>query len=291
MGSVRKGMLEMFLAYCMWGILPIYWKALEHVDSVEILCHRVIWSMVATCLAVTTLKKWESISDFIRDDFKGFVSLVISGFIITLNWGLYIWAVNHGKVLETSLGYFINPLITMLFGMMFFHEKLRRVQLAALLLVVMSVLIEFVTMGMIPLVSLGLAVTFGFYGVVKKGVHIDSISGLFIETLAVSPFALYWLYRLQSRGAASFPYDTFTTLLLITTGIITTIPLILFAMSFKHITLTTAGFIQYTSPMITFFLGTFVYKETLPPSRLISFCFIWAAIAIYVADSIRHTQE
>lgn len=279
------------MAYCMWGVLPIYWKALESVNSVEILCHRVIWSMLVTCLAVTALKKWEAISDFIRNDFRGFLSLVASGFIITLNWGLYIWAVNHGKVLETSLGYFINPLVTMLFGMLFFHEKLRRVQFIALALVVVSVLVELVTMGRLPLMSLGLALTFGLYGVVKKGVQIDPITGLFIETLAVSPVALYWLFAIQSKGAASFPYNTATNLLLIGTGVITTIPLILFAMSFKKISLTTAGFIQYTSPMITFFLGTFVYKETLPPSRLISFCFIWAAIAVYVADSVRQSRE
>ena len=207
-----KGIIALFSAYLMWGAMPIYWKAIEAVSSFEILGHRVIWSVVFTLVLITLKRNWQAIGKMLRSRKKDVLWLAAGGFLISFNWGLYIWAVNGGRILETSLGYFINPLLSMFLGMIFFKEKLNRIQTLALVLAVLGVSIELVAAGSLPLVSLGLAISFGLYGVLKKTVAVEPEIALFTETVTVAPFALAWLIFLQKEGLSSFPYDSMTNL-------------------------------------------------------------------------------
>ena len=288
MGESNKGALALFIAYLWWGAMPVYWKAISHVASTEILAQRVIWSMVYTLAVILIYRDWRSVADFVRSSRAGFLCLIGGGFLITANWGLYIWAVNHGRILESSLGYFINPLVSMFLGLVFFREKLRGLQWAALVCAAVGVCVELAVTGSIPLVSLGLAFTFGLYGALKKAVRIQPAAGLFIETAVAAPFALIYLFTLQKSGVSSYPYDMTTNLLLAGTGVMTSIPLILFAFGAKRVRLTTIGFIQYISPTLTFIIGTLVYDEPLHLSRIVTFAFIWCALAVYSVDAIEH---
>lgn len=281
-----KGIAALFFAYFIWGAMPVYWKALEVVSSFEILGHRVIWSALFTFLLMFGHGNRMIFMDMLKERKKDIFWLAGGGFLISFNWGLYIWAVNHGRILETSLGYFINPLVSMFFGMVFFKEKLNRIQTLALILATLGVSAELIAIGSIPLVSIGLAFSFGLYGVLKKAVKAKPDIALFIETITVSPIALTFLILLQKDGAASFPYDGMTNILLAGTGILTSIPLILFAYGAARVPLTTIGFVQYISPTLSFMLGCFVYNEPLQMSRIITFLFIWSALLIYSADAI-----
>lgn len=282
----KKGVAALFLAYFWWGSMPIYWKAIAHVASTEILAQRVAWSLVFTLVAVLLRGQLREAAEMARKDRASFLCLLFCGALITLNWGIYIWAVNHGHVLESSLGYFINPLVSMFLGLVFFHEKMRRLQWAALALACAGVSLELVVAGELPVISLALAGTFGLYGALKKIVRARPAVGLFIETAAMTPFALAYLYALQRNGVSSYPYDMTTNLLLAGTGVMTAVPLLLFAFSAKHVPLTTIGFVQYVSPIMTFILGTLLYGEPLRFSRVVTFAFIWAALALYSADAL-----
>lgn len=286
MNQNAKGIGTLSLAYFIWGLVPFYWKALGHIPSLEILGHRIVWSALFTFILISGHKNREILSEMLAGSKKDVLWLAAGGFIISFNWGLYIWAVNHGRILESSLGYFINPLFSMFFGMMFFNEKLNRVQTLALALAILGVSVELLTVGSIPFVSIGLALSFGLYGVLKKVVKAPPAAALFIETLTVTPFALACLVFLQKAGSASFPYDSFTNIMLAGTGILTSIPLILFAYGAARSTLTTIGFAQYITPTLTFMLGVFVYNEPIQMSRISTFIFIWAALVVYSADAL-----
>lgn len=281
-----KGIAALFLAYFIWGTMPVYWKTLKAISSFEILGHRVIWSALFTLILMFAHKNRNILKQMIKERKNDVFWLAGGGFLISFNWGLYIWAVNHGRILETSLGYFINPLVSMFFGMMFFKEKLNKIQTAALLLAVIGVSVELAAVGSIPLVSIGLALSFGSYGVLKKAVRAKPDIALFIETLTVSPIALAFLVFFQKDGTASFPYDGLTNILLAGTGVLTSIPLILFAYGASRVPLTTMGFVQYVSPTLSFILGVFVYSEPIQMSRITTFIFIWAALAVYTADAV-----
>lgn len=285
MSNVKKGIIMLFAAYFMWGVLPIYWKALGALGSIEILAHRILWSAAAALIYTICKGQWHMVVNFVRSQKIGTFKLMAGGVLISFNWWLYIWAVNDGRILETSLGYFINPLVSMMFGMFCFGEKLSRLQYGAVVLVCGGVAVEVISAGVPPFVSLGLAFSFGLYSVLKKTIAIDPMAGLLIETLTVTPPALLWLIHLQTSGLASFPYSAATTLLLAGTGIITTIPLALFAVAMRHVPLTTVGFVQYLSPSITFIIGNFIYHEAMPPSRLAAFAFIWAALCLYTFNA------
>lgn len=286
-----KGIAALFSAYFIWGAMPVYWKALEAVSSFEILGHRVIWSALFTFILMFGHRNRMIFMDMLKERKKDIFWLACGGFLISFNWGLYIWAVNHGRILETSLGYFINPLVSMFFGMMFFREKLNKIQMIALYLAVLGVSVELVSVGSIPLVSIGLALSFGSYGVLKKAVRSKPDIALFIETLTVTPIALTFLVFLQKEGTASFPYDGLTNILLAGTGILTSIPLILFAYGVARVPLTTIGFVQYVSPTLSFILGVYVYSEPIRMSRITTFIFIWAALAVYSADAILKSRR
>ncbi len=287
----KKGILALFLSYFWWGSTPAYWKALENISSSEILGHRVVWSALTILALIIAQGHWRAVARFIRYEREKVVYLAAGGFLITLNWGIFIWAINHGRILECSLGYFINPLVSILFGVVFFKEKLNKYQIAALMLATAGIVVELIAVNSIPIVSISLALTFGLYGVLKKAIPITPATGLFIETLTVTPFALAWLFFVQKSGVAAFPYNAATNILLAGTGIMTCIPLILFAYGAKRVQLTTLGFVQYISPTITFFIGTLVYNEPLHLSRICTFAFIWTALVIYTADAVARSKE
>ena len=270
----------------MWGAMPIYWKAIEAVSSFEILGHRVIWSVVFTLVLITLKRNWQVIGKMLRSRKKDVLWLAAGGFLISFNWGLYIWAVNGGRILETSLGYFINPLLSMFLGMIFFKEKLNRIQTLALVLAVLGVSIELVAAGSLPLVSLGLAISFGLYGVLNKTVAVEPEIALFTETVTVAPFALAWLIFLQKEGLSSFPYDSMTNLMLAGAGIMTSIPLLMFAYGASRVPLTTVGFVQFVTPTLSFAIGLLIFKEDINMNRVFTFMFIWAALILYTTDLV-----
>lgn len=286
-----KGIVALFIAHFIWGAMPIYWKALKSISSFEILGHRVIWSAFLTLFLMFMRKNRKILMQTLKERRDVLLWLAAGGFLISFNWGLYIWAVNQGRILETSLGYFINPFISMFFGRILFKEKLNKIQMSALVLAVIGVSVELLAAGSIPLVSIGLALSFGLYGVLKKSIKVKPDVALFIETLAISPFALLFLIFLQKEGIASFPYDGLINILLVGAGILTSVPLIFFAYGAALVPLTTTGFVQYVSPTLSFMLGIFVYSEPIRMSRMITFIFIWTALAVYSTDAVLKSRH
>lgn len=282
----QKGAAAAALSYFWWGSMPLYWKTLLSISSFEILGHRVVWSALFTLALIIFTGRWEKTVTFAAQNKQKTLWLILGGYLITFNWGLYIWAVNAGRILETSLGYYINPLVSMFFGMLFFRERLRRAQKIAIAVAAAGVCIQIIALHEIPLVSLGLALSFGLYGVLKKAVSIEPAIALAIETLSVAPAAIAFLCWLQHAGTAHLPYGLTTNLLLAGTGVMTSVPLLLFAYAAQRIKLTTIGFIQYVSPTMTFIIGTFIYGEPLSLGRAMTFACIWSALAIYSADTI-----
>jgi chloramphenicol-sensitive protein RarD len=285
MKSGVKGFAAIFFSYVLWGAMPVYWRALSALDPLEILAHRAIWSCAFTFILLLASHRAGGLPALFRSNRNALSRLAFSGAVITANWYLYIWAINNGRILETSLGYFINPLVSILFGMIFFNERLRKVQWAAVTLAVCGVLAEVANLGRLPIVSLSIAFTFGLYGLLKKLSAVDSMTGMFVETALMTPFALIWLAWRQSAGLSAFPYTLRLDLLLAGAGVLTAIPLIVFSWGVSRISLTAIGLIQYTSPIMTFLTATLVYHEPMPTARVISFALIWAAIIIFTAES------
>ncbi len=282
----QRGAAAAVISYLWWGSMPLYWKALLAISSFEILGHRVVWSALFTLALIIFTGRWKKAVAFAAQNKQKTLWLILGGCLITFNWGLYIWAVNTGRILETSLGYYINPLVSMFFGMLFFRERLRRAQKIAIAVAAAGVCVQMMTLHEIPLVSLGLALSFGLYGVLKKAVSIEPPIALAIETLSTAPAAIAFLCWLQHTGSAHLPYSLTINLLLAGTGVMTSVPLLLFAYATQRIKLTTIGFIQYLSPTMTFVIGTFIYGEPLFLGRAMTFACIWSALAIYSADTI-----
>ena len=280
MTESAKGAYAVFFTYVLWGILPVYWRALASVDSMEILAHRALWSCAfALCLAALT-RRWGEFTLLFRSR-RALGMLAFSSLTVSANWCIYIWAVNDGRILESSLGYFINPLVSILFGVVFFKEHLGKLQRLAVVLAAAGVCAEVLSLGRLPLVSLGIAFTFGLYGLLKKMSRAESLVGFAAETLLITPFALWWLVWRQQAGLAHFPYDPRRTFLLIGAGVVTAVPLILFAWGVKRTTMTTVGVTQYTSPILMFLTATLLYHEPMPPARWLSFLLIWASLLLF----------
>ncbi len=295
MHNEKKGILAAVGSYFLWGLFPLYWKMIEHVSSEEILASRVIWSFVLTLIFVIILKQGK----MLLVDFKGlwhnqkaFWSLFFAAYLVSLNWFIYIWAVNHNHIVQTSLGYYMNPIISVLLGIIFLKEKLSKSQIVAFSLAAVGVIILMVSYGQIPWIAIGLALTFGIYGLLKKQIAIDATRGLVIETMFVFPIALIYFLYLYFQGNMSFLHvDMKTNLLLIGTGIVTAIPLILFAIGAQNIPLYLIGFIQYISPTMTLILGVVVYHESFGGIELVSFSFIWLALVIFSISTIAEVRK
>lgn len=295
MSEQKKGVFLAIGAYLMWGIIPLYWKQLQHVGSVEILVGRVIWSFVFTVLFVLLIRQYkQTIVDIkmLWKNKKQFILLFVASVFVSLNWGIFIWAVNNGHLLQTSLGYYINPLISVLFGMIFFKEKISRATAVAVIIAAIGVGYQAVLGGTIPWVSLALALTFAFYGVIKKQIPLDATRGLAIETLFVLPIAVsIYIYLMNTSEIAFMHVDWKTNLLLMGGGIVTALPLVLFAKSAQKIPLYLMGFIQFLAPTISLMLGIFLYKEPFTLTEFITFVCIWLAVFIFSASKVFEAKK
>jgi len=280
------GIFYALSAYILWGLLPLYWKLLEEVPAIEVLAHRILWSFILMSLVVFLTGGWKTLTPVLLDK-KKLTLIFLCGFIVSLNWFTYIYAVNSGFVIEASMGYYINPLVVVLLGVTVFREKLGRWQLAALILATLGVLIITVQYGRIPWIALLLAGSFASYGLIKKIIRINPVSGLALETFIVMPFALLYIMNLENTGLGAFGTVPVTTkLVLAGAGLITATPLFLFARGIERTTFSMIGFLQYIAPTLTLFLGIFIFKEHFSLSHLVSFCLIWIALIIFTLANV-----
>ena len=284
----KDGQIGIFyagLSYLIWGILPIYWKLLDHVDSDEILANRIFWSFIFMILVLLFSRKWEAFIQTIknlRTNKNELYALVAASLFISCNWFLYIWAVNHNHLIEASLGYYINPLVSVLLGMIFFREKLSPVQYVSFLMALFGVLILTISYGKFPWISVILALSFGFYGLLKKMVKVDSAIGLTLETFIVTPISLAYILFLFIKGNQSLlSISIETDLLLMGAGAATAVPLLYFAKGAQKIPMATLGILQFIAPTLTLILGVFFYNEHFSKIHFISFLFIWTAIILF----------
>lgn len=290
MEKEKNGVLLAVLAYIVWGFLPIYWKTLDNVPSMEILVSRVVWAFISTSILVLLMKNGR----YLKEDVvtlwhaqRSFWSLFGASILITGNWFLYIWAVNNGYLVQTSLGYYINPLISVLLGVFFLKEKLSSAQKVAFLLAAIGVIILTLSYGEFPWLSFTLAISFAFYGLVKKQIKLDALRGLTIETFFIMPIALaYYVWLFMGDRAVFLHSDLKTDVLLIFTGVATALPLVLFAKGAQRIPLYMVGFLQYIAPTMMLFLGVVIYGETFGKIDFLSFAFIWAALLLFTASKL-----
>lgn len=283
---MNKGIWSGIAAYALWGFFPIYWKLLQHVPALQLLGHRIGWSFILLMLYILLSRQW---SDFRSVAFhrRTLGIYAIAGVLLSVNWLIYVWGVNAGFIVETSLGYFINPLLSVLFGVVFLRERLRPMQWIPVALAAVGVIYLTATYGRLPWIALSLAVSFGLYGLVKKLSPLGSVYGLALETGIVFPVALAYLGFVQFDGAGAFLGDGLTVdLLLVGAGIVTTIPLLMFASAAKQIPLNMVGVLQYLAPTIQFLIGVFIYREPFDQARLIGFSIVWLALVIFWVENI-----
>lgn len=279
------GILAALGAYILWGILPLYWKLLDQVQPDVVLAHRIIWSLVLMFVILIALGKLQTFFKEVKTIFttkKQLLFMLLATSFISLNWFTYIWSVANNQIVEASLGYYINPLVSVVLGMIIFKEKLTRSQTISFLLAAIGVVILAVYTGGIPIVSLTLAFTFAFYGALKKILDIGALTGLAVETLLVTPIALIYLSFVHSTISEAFYLDSLPTFaLLVGAGAVTAIPLLLFAVGARRIPLAMIGFLQYLAPTIQLLIGIFLFQEAFSSMHLLAFSFIWVALAIY----------
>lgn len=281
-----QGVLFAVATYTIWGLLPVFWKALGAVPAPEILSHRVVWSLVFVWSALLVAGRWSWLGEILKNR-KAMLTFLAAGALLGVNWLTYIWAVNAGFIVETSLGYFINPLVSVLMGVVFLKERLRRWQWLPIALAALGVLYLTVSYGQLPWIALVLAGTFGFYGLLKKTSALKALRGLALEMGVMSLPAFTYLAVLHSQGAGSFGnLGMRVTLLLILTGVATSLPLLMFARAAQSIPLYLVGILQYIAPTLQFLLGVYVYNEPFTTERLIGFSMIWIALLIYTLEGM-----
>lgn len=290
MGEGRKGFLLGVAAYGIWGLFPLYWPLLEPAGAVELLSHRVMWSAVTMVALVLLLRRRRTFAALLTDRRK-LLLLAAAAVMISVNWGVYIWAVNNENVVEASLGYFINPLVTVLAGVLILRERLRRAQWVALGIAALAVLALTIDHGRPPWVALALAFSFASYGLLKKYADVGAIESLTVETLLVVPAAVAYLVWLGSTGdAQATSGEPWRWALLASSGLVTALPLICFGGAATRVSLTTLGLLQYLTPTLQFLIGVLLYAEPMNPGRWAGFVVIWVALAIFTADSYRQRQ-
>ncbi len=287
---MNRGLLYALVAYGMWGVLPIYWRALHSVSAAAILSHRMVWSLVIVALILVMRKEWAWIR---RVDRRAVLTFVAVAVLLIINWYTYIWAVNAGFIIETSLGYFINPLVNVLLGGIFLGERLRPVQKVAIAIAVSGVLYLTLSYGSLPWIALTLAFSFGFYALLKKTAGLNALEGLGLEMTILSlPALAYLLLSGDPASPSLLTGEPSITALLLGTGIFTAIPLLTFAAAARRLTLTTLGLMQYLAPTLQFFIGVFLYGEAFTPARAVGFALIWTALALYSGETLlRHRQR
>ncbi|MFL3651513.1 MAG: EamA family transporter RarD [Pseudoalteromonas sp.] len=287
----RKGGIFACLAFFMWGLAPIYFKQIQHVSAFEILTHRVVWSVVFLVLVVSVLKYWDKVKRIVVQP-KIMFMLLITSSILGFNWGLFIWAVNNNHMLDASLGYYINPLLNVLLGMLFLSERLRKLQGFAVFLAFAGVVLQLVSFGSFPAVAFSLATSFAIYGLLRKKLPVEALPGILLEALILLPVALiYWWVMAPTPTSDLVVNDWHTNALLISAGIITTLPLLCFTGAAKRLQYTTLGFFQYIGPSLMFMLAVVFYNEVFDAERVITFACIWSALAIFTWDSYHQSRK
>lgn len=278
-----QGIILAVAAYSIWGLFPLYFSYLSDVSSIEVVIHRGIWSLVATLLLGLFFKRLGKLFKAFEHK-KLIVWMGIASALISINWLVYVWAVANHRVLESSLGYFITPVVSLLLARLFFKERLHPLQAWAGVIASIAIIWEFISLGTIPWISLVLAVAFAFYGVVKKYCKIDGISGLTIEMLWLLPFGLLWIawQVFDQHTVLAFGSSQKITILLISSGFLTAVPLVLFSMAARRVDLSIVGFIMYINPSIQFLIAVFVLNETYPPQRMVTFGIIWFALLLFM---------
>ncbi|MFB1080413.1 EamA family transporter RarD [Jeotgalibacillus sp. JSM ZJ347] len=291
----RLGIIYTALAYTLWGLLPLYWKFVQHVPADEILANRIFWSfwfMLVLLIAMRQFShfKKEALSLFKRP--KLFAALIAASVLISINWFVYIWAVNSEQMVEASLGYYINPLVSVLLGVFVLKEVLSKAQILSFILALIGVLILTISYGNFPWIAFALAFSFGFYGLVKKMLRVNAAIGLTLETLTIMPIALIYLGYLQGTDSLALFHVSLTTdILLVGAGAATAIPLLLFANGAQRIPLFMVGFLQYIAPTLTLILGVFLYGEPFSVIDLISFIFIWLGLTVFTYSRMRMARQ
>lgn len=283
---MNKGMVYAAGAYIAWGLLPIYWKALHAVPALEILAQRIAWSMLTVALIVVTTGRRRIVAEAVRN-WRQYSIFAVSALLLSLNWLIFIWGVNAGFIIETSLGYFINPLVNVVLGMLFLRERLRIGQAFAILIALSGVVYLTVSYGRLPWIALMLAGTFGLYGLLRKTASLPSLEGLTLESMVLFLPAVGYLVFLHANGQGSLGRVGITeTVLLVLCGVVTTVPLLLFASGARMLPLTTLGILQYIAPTLQLLIGVEIFHEPLSASRLVGFCLVWLALAVFTVESI-----
>ncbi|MEV7727013.1 EamA family transporter RarD [Streptomyces sp. NPDC087917] len=287
----RTGLLYGFGAYGMWGLVPLFWPLLKPSGAIEILAHRMVWSLAAVGIALLVLRRWSWIAELARQPRK-LALTTLAAVVISVNWGLYIWSVNNGQVVEASLGYFINPLVTIALGVLLLKERLRRAQWAAVGIGFAAVIVLAVGYGRPPWISLTLACSFATYGLIKKKLNMGGLESLTAETAVLFLPALGYLLWLGAQGRSSFSSEGVGhSLLLASTGLVTAIPLVCFGAAAIRVPLSTLGLLQYMAPVFQFGLGVLYFHEAMPPERWAGFSLVWVALILLTWDALRTARR
>jgi len=274
-------------AYILWGLFPLFWKQLKSVDATELIAHRVVWSLFFVLALTFLMKDWDPLLKALRS-WRLIGLHLLSGGLLTINWLVYVWAVNHGRVIESSLGYFLVPLINVLMGWLVLREHLRPLQWVAIGIAVAGVLMQAFGVGGLPWVAITLALSFGMYGLLRKRSPLGSLAGLSLETALYAPVAAGFLLYRAAHGLGALGHSPMhVELLVLSAGVVTAVPLLLFGYGARNLRLSTLGLLQYICPSIAFALGSLVYGEPFDPARLLSFVLIWAALVLYTVDNLR----
>ncbi|MCG6278222.1 EamA family transporter RarD [Vibrio vulnificus] len=289
--KARQGVLLALGAYTMWGIAPIYFKSLAVVSPLEILSHRGVWSFFLLAALLHFGRHWRTVRDVLTSKSK-MLYLVTTAILVGANWLIFIWAVNANHMLDASLGYYINPLINVLLGMLFLGERLRKLQWFAVTLAACGVLVQLIVFGSVPIVAIALAFSFGFYGLLRKKVSVDAQTGLFIETLVMLPAAaIYLLFIANTPTSNMLANPSQLNLLLIAAGVVTTLPLLCFTGAATRLKLSTLGFFQYIGPSLMFLLAVLIYGEAFTSDKALTFAFIWGALVVFSFDGLRYRRN
>jgi chloramphenicol-sensitive protein RarD len=286
----RRGLIFGATAYTLWGTFPLYWTLLEPGGAIEILAHRIVWSVLTMAVILVLARRVGHVRALLRDR-RRLLLIACAAVVITVNWGGYIWGVNNGRVVETSLGYFINPLVTVLMGVLVLGERLRRLQWVAMGIATVAVVVLTVDYGRPPWVALVLAFSFGTYGLLKKQAGVGAVESITVETMVIAPFAAAYIGWLVVAGQSNFgTHGVGHALLLTTTGIITAVPLMLFGAAAIRVSMVSLGLLQYLAPTIQFALGLLVFREDMPASRWIGFGLVWVALVIFTVEAVNHRR-
>lgn len=285
----RSGAFLGLAAYLLWGLFPLYFRLLRDSGPFEIVAHRALWSLVFCAVALLVLGRWSQVRTAARDR-RGTAMLALGGLLVAVNWTLYVWGVNTGRTLDAALGYYINPLLTALLGVVFLGERLRGGQWFAFALGGAAVGVLVVAYGEVPVVALGVATSFALYGLVKNraGRSVPALPGLALETAAIAPLALGFLALLEWRGADTVELLSPYGLLMASSGVVTAVPLLLFAAAAARIPLVMIGMIQYLTPTLQFLVGWLAFGEPMPPERWAGFVLVWLAVTVFAVDGARH---